>query len=272
MKLLAILLSILLTSVSYAQGIPVLEYHQVVRANDGIPIGDTVVTINAFSAQMKWLHDNGYTTLTSDELVAYMRGELKTNKDAKIVVLSFDDGWANQKNTLPILKQFNYRGTFNIIASYPNMAPEYMSWNDIRALVKEGHDVESHSMTHPQNMSEAYYYTEIALSKVIIEQQIKKKVSVITWPNGYFNPTMIKVAREANYRGAMSIDQDWCQVANKDVSMITPCSHVSGNSLSQDPFYIKRFYIDGRCTVDEFGTWIKQGHTSTCSFEQNINP
>ncbi len=266
MKMVLVLLALFVTSISYGQGIPVLEYHKIVQPSDGIPPSDMVVYVDAFNAQMKWLHDNQYTVITGADLVQYMKGSMKLKHPDKVVVISFDDGFISQQNALPALKQYGFKGTFSIIASYPSTDADYMNWNQIRELVKAGHDIESHSMTHPEQMQPSYYYTEINLSKMIIEQQIGKKVNIITWPNGRFNPKMIKLAREANYLGALTIDQDSCESSNKDISNEIPCDHSTGNAVNQDVFLMKRFFIDGRCTTDEIGKEIVQGRTLVCEF------
>lgn len=263
-KFLAALLMITATT-CYGQGIPVLEYHNIVRPSDNVPASDMAVYVDTFNAQMKWLHDNNYTTITSAELVQYMNGKFKISNPNKTVVISFDDGYANQLNAVPALDQYGFRGTFSIIASYPG-SPDYMNWNQIRTLVKTGHDIESHSMTHPENIQVAYYYTEIAMSKAIIEQQIGKPVTVMTWPNGKFNAEMITVARDANYLGALTIDQDWCMVANQDISAQGhKCERAAGNAIGQNSFFMKRFFIDGRCTAAEIGKEIEVGHTIECA-------
>lgn len=267
MKTMFALMALLAMPVCYGQGIPVLEYHNIVKLSDGIASSDMVVNVETFTEQMKWLHDNHYTTITAAELVQYMNGSLKLEHPDKTVVISFDDGYLNQQNALPALNQYGFKGTFSIIASYAYGSPGYMNWDQVRALANSGHDVESHSMTHPEQMQEEYYFTEIRVSKSVIEREIGKKVTVITWPNGKFNPTMVTVARDSNYLGALTIDQDWCTSANKDISSITSCTRTVGNAVKQDSFQMKRFFIDGRCTANEIGQEVKLGHTIQCAFD-----
>jgi hypothetical protein len=67
-----------------------------------------------FEQQMKYLKDNGYSTITFNTLVHYVKDG--TPIPEKSVVLTFDDGWKNQYTYgVPVLKKYGFTGTFFII-------------------------------------------------------------------------------------------------------------------------------------------------------------
>src|SRR3989442_5099768 len=70
-------------------GIPVLIYHEIVT--DGRAPGETVIHVDRFREQMKWLHEHAYTTLSLSELEDIVK-QRRPIPD-KAVVLTFDDGW-----------------------------------------------------------------------------------------------------------------------------------------------------------------------------------
>jgi peptidoglycan/xylan/chitin deacetylase (PgdA/CDA1 family) len=80
---------------------------------------------------------------------------IRTINNNKEVILNFDDGYKTQyTNAKPILDKYGYKATFYIICNYvekgegvvrPNAR---MNWENISALYREGHDIESHSMNH----------------------------------------------------------------------------------------------------------------------------
>ena len=49
------------------------------------------VTPEVFEKQMEHLYKSGYKTLTLDELLSYINGDLIPEQ--KAVVVTFDDGW-----------------------------------------------------------------------------------------------------------------------------------------------------------------------------------
>lgn len=272
MKNLIAALALCLTSLlASAQGVVVLEYHEVVSPRANIQPNDTVVTTDQFNAQMKWLKNNGYATITVAQLAAYMTNPstpLPIPANKKPIVISFDDGWTNQQNAYPALTRNGFTATFNIIAGAPGTSSSYLNWNQVKNLVNTYRfDVASHTMTHPVAMGPADFYNEITASKAKIESKIGNgyKVKTIAWSNGYFTPDMMSYAISSNYAGAQTIDENWCTQAGADLSGTPDCRWLTGNAPYQNPYLIKRVYVDGRCTTSEFGTWVTQGHSSMCA-------
>jgi len=102
-------------------GIPVLIYHQI--TTDGQPPGETVIALDRFEAQMRWLAENGYRTLSMAELVAIVAG--RRPMPARAVVLTFDDGWKNVLNAVPVLERYRMKASFWIIAE-KGIGDDYM--------------------------------------------------------------------------------------------------------------------------------------------------
>ena len=103
-----------------SRGIPVLTYHRVVKhevkmSNGQYRNNKWVNDLDNFESNMKYLHDNGYRTLSMDEFYDWYRGKLKVNED-KTVVITFDDGNAEDYyNVLPVMKKYGLRGTCFVI-------------------------------------------------------------------------------------------------------------------------------------------------------------
>ena len=259
----AIAVTFLTANAAMAAPIPVLEYHEIISAQSSVKPSDTIVTVDQFNAQMAWLKKNGYTPITAATLAKYMKNPTTTKVGTKPIVISLDDGWENQFNAIPALKKNNFTATFNIIASYPDAVPSYMGWKQIKRLSKFGYEIGSHSYSHPVHMDSKDFEKEISVSRQIIEHQINKKVSTIAWPNGDFTTDMIEAAI-IEYDGALTIDDNWCTQANKSLIGTTECVRATGNSANQNPYLIKRVFIDGRCNIEEFGLQVSQGHTFPC--------
>lgn len=103
-----------------SRGIPVLTYHRVVKhevkmSNRQYKNNKWVNDLDNFESNMKYLHDNGYRTLSMDEFYDWYCGRLKVNED-KTVVITFDDGNAEDYyNVLPVMKKYGLRGTCFVI-------------------------------------------------------------------------------------------------------------------------------------------------------------
>ena len=87
-----------------ATQIPVLAYHNITD-QIGRPETGLTVTKFAFNRQMKYLHDNGFKTLTLDEFRQWHDGEIEV--PAKSVVITFDDGYAGTYYfAYPIIRKY----------------------------------------------------------------------------------------------------------------------------------------------------------------------
>ncbi|HBC0990033.1 TPA: polysaccharide deacetylase family protein, partial [Escherichia coli] len=86
--------------VTDARHLPVLMYHHV-----GNKPGLVTLSPGTFRAQMKWLAESGWKTVTAAEVEAFYRGEKLPRKS---VMLTFDDGWLdNWLRVFPVLQEFN---------------------------------------------------------------------------------------------------------------------------------------------------------------------
>jgi peptidoglycan/xylan/chitin deacetylase (PgdA/CDA1 family) len=66
----------------------------------------------------------------------------------KVVFLTFDDGYKSQySNAKPILDKYGFKATFSIVCNYVGR-DNRMTWEEIKSLQQEGHDIASHAMNH----------------------------------------------------------------------------------------------------------------------------
>jgi len=94
--------------------VTVLMYHHILPKD-----GFIASSVDNFDKQMKFLSDNNYKTLSSEEFFLFKKGELKLPK--KSVFITFDDGWRdNFIYAYPILKKYNLKA----IQLHGNESPE----------------------------------------------------------------------------------------------------------------------------------------------------
>lgn len=65
------------------------------------------------------------------------------------VTLTFDDGLKSHLTVAaPILEKYGFTGCFNIVTAEVGK-PGQLTWDDIRELKRRGHEIASHTVTHP---------------------------------------------------------------------------------------------------------------------------
>ncbi|MCE9619139.1 MAG: polysaccharide deacetylase family protein [Planctomycetes bacterium] len=193
--------------------IPILMYHHV--GNWGPAKADWapwVVLPEDFSAQLDWLTAHHYHTITFRELLACEANHIDPPPNS--VMLTFDDGWAEHLEIARTqLEPRGMRGVFFIytgpIAAQDN-GSGYLSWNQVEQLEAAGHEVQSHTLSHPRlvDVPPAQLEREMSQSRATLEARVHHPVEAIAYPFGLQDERVRKAAREAGYRMAVRADDD----------------------------------------------------------------
>ena len=66
------------------------------------------------------------------------------------VTLTFDDSLKDHlRVAAPELEKRGWRGTFNILTDKVGVGEKHLTWDDVRELVRRGHEVTTHTKSHP---------------------------------------------------------------------------------------------------------------------------
>ena len=110
------------------------------------------VTCEDLEPKLRHLADNGYRSVISNEITAYVRGDLKL--PARSVGLCFDDAWKSVADVAtPLLKQYGLRAmTYAIPARITENGEgdsPFVTWSTLSAIHASGViDVQSHTDSH----------------------------------------------------------------------------------------------------------------------------
>lgn len=189
--------------------IPILMYHYVRTVADpsdqvGINLS---VTPELFDAQMRYLAENGYTTLTMQEIHAVLNGQ-KT-LPAKPIALTFDDGYRDFYTAAwPILQKYGLKATNYVVTDFIGWE-QYMSWSMLQELDTTGQiEIGSHTRSHPdlRALSAERRWDEIIGSKAILEQGLGHPIGAFCYPAGFYNAAVIADVQRAKYLTATTVD------------------------------------------------------------------
>lgn len=224
--------------------LPILTYHKVLtptEINLIASLEERIYTLedSSFEQQMKFLRDNGYSTVRFIEINKYLT--FSYNLPLKPVTLTFDDGFRDcYYNTFRILKKYSFKATFFVITSLVG-ENGYLNWQQIREMSDTGMEIQSHTHTHSNlnELSDKEIQKELALSKNIIEKKINKTVDVLALPHGRGNKNSVKeIALNSGY------------------SFI--CTSIcGGNNIEKSSFYLKRLSIKHNSDLSQFKTFIE---------------
>lgn len=183
-------------------GVPVLNYHQVNNKYN------TVLTMKPadFEAQMKYLHDHDYHSITLEQFDKYMQGEGELPD--RPILITFDDGYVdNYENAYPIMKKYGYRGTIFLIMSLMDKKG-YLTWDQVKEMSADGMEFGSHTVSHKPltSFDRDGVRHELRDSKQAIEQATGRPCEFIAFPEGMYNDMVMDETKSAGYRYAFTID------------------------------------------------------------------
>ena len=202
-------------------GIPVITYHHILRDEENTRFRHTSTTtsVRAFSNQMTWLRDMGYTTLTMYQLDDYVHN--RANLPGRAVVITFDDGLKSvSRYAYPILKQYGFKATAFIISSrikrHPQKwAPKSLQFMSVSELeeIKDVFDFQSHThflhrvdgYRRPILLSRSYHNIlfDFERSRRALAQ-FNPHVLFLSYPFDGYNATAVKAAKDAGFQLAVT--------------------------------------------------------------------
>lgn len=182
--------------------------------------------------QFAYLIAHGYVSVSLQQVVDAMNGG--PGLPAKPVVITFDDGFADQMPILELLKKYNLKAVFYIInggqgsnfhigankkAEDPEGGDAYLNWDQIRTLDASGFvEIAAHSTDHldlARQTPETQRF-EIIEGKRNLEEQLGHRVTNFCYPYGQYDATAIQIVKEAGFVSATTT------LPGTDQSVATP--------------------------------------------------
>lgn len=256
----------LFSNVVLASGLSILVYHQIRTDDNGPPDSATAISLERFERQMKYLHEQGYTTLNSDEVADYVAGRRSFN-GKKIIAIHMDDGWKSGLLALPALDRYAFRASFWIISGTGIGSP-HMDWEDVEAIARNPrYEVMSHTLTHPWKDGDTLVdwvngrtpgkgvlqaRRELLESRRLLAEKLQKPVKYLAWPGGFYDETLIGLATESGYAALFTIDDG---------------TNRSGGDLRR----IRRTMVHGGCDDRVFAQIVADGRYEYCPTSVNSN-
>jgi peptidoglycan/xylan/chitin deacetylase (PgdA/CDA1 family) len=185
-------------------------YHYVepLAANADILRVGLTVKPEAFAAQMAYLHQHGYVTVSLYDLIDAIT--LGRPLPTRAVVLTFDDGYRTlMDNVVPLLRPYGYTGTVFVITQFMDDGlPQYLTWPQAESLYAQGWKIEPHTKTH-ENLAgrgRDFQLYQMLGSVQTVAAHIGTTPRFIAYPSGKYDGLTLELTREMNLWGAVTVD------------------------------------------------------------------
>jgi peptidoglycan/xylan/chitin deacetylase (PgdA/CDA1 family) len=183
--------------------VPILMYHVIDSAPASTPLPELWVPRREFASEVDDLAARGYHAVTLRQVwdAWHHGGRLPT----KPIVFSFDDGYSSQEtNAMPVLRAHHWAGVLNLEVAtlHTTMRPA-----QVRALIRAGWEVDSHTMTHPdlRTVQGAALRYEVAGARRWIHRTFGVPASFFCYPAGDYDAHVIAAVKAAGYLAATTV-------------------------------------------------------------------
>ena len=178
--------------------VPILMYHYIRQSPDRAGIGLSVLPAD-FEAQMQYLKDHGYNTVTMSDLDrALLSG---ASLPPKPVALTFDDGHADFYTVAaPVLQSLGMTAT-NYVPTMLIDRSDYMTWSQVENLDAQGFEMAAHSQFHVDvsKVSASRAEIEIFGAKSDLENHLGHEVVDWAYPYGGYSYSTVHLVHQAGY-------------------------------------------------------------------------
>jgi peptidoglycan/xylan/chitin deacetylase (PgdA/CDA1 family) len=199
-----------LTASGY-QVVPVLNYHHFMEDCDSL----LCIPPSVFDQQMKYLKDNGYRTVTMEDLLGFLQYRQALPK--RSLVITIDDGYRSAYDiAYPILKRYGFTATLFIYTDYVGVSDKAITWDQLKEMNADGFQIGSHTISHSdltmkkEDESEKDYLTrikkEVFDSKQIIDMRVAQDTVAIAFPFGRYDESILSLAEQAGYELGFSVE------------------------------------------------------------------
>nr|WP_260399670.1 polysaccharide deacetylase family protein [Peribacillus simplex] len=187
-------------TVDSAVQLPILMYHSISEGN-GLRVPS-----EEFRAQMAWLRENGYYTLSPEE--AYLVLTENRMPSEKCVWLTFDDGYTdNYTDAFPILKEKDMKATVFMIGKSIDKG-HHLTEDQMLEMSRNGISIESHTINHLElnRMTAVQQEAEMVQSKELFDRILGQDTTVLSYPVGRYNEESLRLSEEAGYKMAVTTE------------------------------------------------------------------
>ena len=209
--------------------VPVLAYH-LINVPEG---GEFNVSADDFAAQMAWLHENDYHTLTPDQLLAALtRGAALPPHP---VLITFDDNqYTPYEYAVPILKQDGFTAAF-FIQTVTIGKDGFMDADQIKALADAGFTIGGHTWDHRILIQQTNEEVErqLKLSGDDLIAILGHPPEYFAYPSGLYDERIVAALQAHGYKAAFRL-------------------HDADDPLVAPEFMIPRQIIPGAWSLQDF--------------------
>ncbi len=242
--------------------VPIIMYHHILEQESHL--GDYVISPQQFEADLRYLKERGYTTISGRELIDF--AEKGTPLPNKPVLITFDDGYeSSYQYAYPILKKLDCKAIISIVGNYSDLysgdiqkdiSYSHMNWEQIKELSDSGLiEIGNHTYDMHKNEgsrkgcrikkgeSDEEYQAALADDIGRLQDKINtvtgKKPEIFAYPFGFFCKESVPVLKQMGIKLTLGCEEGITIVTGPD-SLINMKRFNRASGKSSEAFFKMR--------------------------------
>lgn len=207
--------------------LPIIMYHSLLK--DKKYQGKYVISPEKFESDLVYLKQNGYTTVTVEDLINHF--EKGTPLPKKPVMLTFDDGYYNNYlYAYPLLKKYDAKAVISIIGYYTEKFSEsgdesanysHITWDEITEMTSSGHvEIQNHSYNlhsikngrkgakktvgETKEQYKARLTEDLSKVQTLLTENCNITPTAFTYPFGAISADSVETVREMGFKASFT--------------------------------------------------------------------
>lgn len=240
--------------------VPVIMYHAVM--DDASRLGKYVISPEELESDFKWLSENGYTAILSEDLINYTENGAALPE--KPILLTFDDGYYNNYlYAYPTAKRYGMKFVLSPIGKYadlytetPDKSPYYAhcTWDMLREMQSSGvveianHTYDLHSSdgarlgTKQLSGESLEDYTKLLTEDVTLFQQkaeenLQSKPVLFAYPFGAVSKGEPEIIKNLGFKVMLSCEERVSTVTRAPESLYYLGRYLRPSGVNSESFF-----------------------------------
>lgn len=211
------------------KNVPIIMYHSILK--DTKRLGKYVIAPSQFEEDLKFIKDNGYTTIVMQDLIDYVYSGKELPE--KPIILTFDDGYYNNYlYAYPLLKAYNQKAVISIIGKYTDLYTDnpdenanysHITWDNAKEMNNSGlveiqnHSYDLHTTGKKRNGSKRnkgesleQYENMLRLDIGKLQQEFSDRLgsapTTYTYPFGSISLDSVEILKNMGFKATLSCE------------------------------------------------------------------
>lgn len=241
--------------------VPIIMYHSLLNARSN----RYIIHPNNFENDLKYIQENGYTTITMTDLINYVYENAPLPE--KPIIITFDDGcYNNLTYAVPLLKKYNMKAVISVVGEYTdnftnrddaNTDYGYLRWKDINSLIEDGSTIEFQNHSYSlhstkkgrrgclSKWNESYDDYKNYLSNDLnkLQEEFREMTGYVpntfTYPFGSMNDDSEKIIKELGFKASLSCQEGINKITKNTESLYSLKRYNRPYNTSTENFFRK---------------------------------